>query len=55
MPCVWEPDYDARRYGLIRQDTRAEIEQREMPEADLQMRLIPSPTPIGKGKSKRAK
>lgn len=50
VPCTWEPHYDDREYALVRQDTRAEIERREMPEADLQMRLLPSPTPITKGK-----
>jgi len=57
VPCRWEPDFEARIYSLIRTDTGAEVERRDMPEADLQMRLIPSPTPIGigttKGKSKK--
>jgi hypothetical protein len=51
VPCVWEPDYDLKRYDLIRTDTKAPVEQREMPEADLQMRLMPEPTPIAKGKT----
>jgi hypothetical protein len=53
VPCTWEPDYDLKRYDLIRTDTKAPIEQREMPEADLQMRLLPEPTPIAKGKTTR--
>lgn len=53
VSCEWEPDYDNRRYDLIRLDTKAAIEQREMPEADLQMRLIP-PTPITKGAGPKA-
>jgi chromosome segregation ATPase len=57
VQCKWIPDYEAKSYSLIRQDTGAEIERRDMPEADLQMRLLPSPTPIneGKGKSKKSR
>lgn len=55
VQCKWEPDYEARQYSLIRQDTGAEIERREMPEADLQMRLIPAPTPITQTRAKQAK
>lgn len=55
VSCEWRPDYDAKRYELFRLDDEdaAPIEQREMPEADLQMRLIP-PTPIDKNKPKSA-
>jgi hypothetical protein len=53
ISCKWEPDYENRRYDLLRLDTNAAIEQREMPEADLQMRLIP-PTPINKGAATKA-
>jgi len=52
VSCQWEPDYENRRYDLVRLDTKAAIEQREMPEADLQMHLAP-PTPIGKAKSSK--
>lgn len=41
VPCQWEPDYERRCYDLIRSDTGECIDQRDMPEADLQMRLIP--------------
>lgn len=49
ISCEWRPDYDAKRYELYRLDQpdAAPIEHRDMPEADLQMRLIP-PTPITK-------
>lgn len=52
VSCQWEPDYELKRYDLVRLDTHASIEQREMPEADLQMQLVP-PTPIGKAKSSK--
>lgn len=54
VPCTWQPDYELKRYDLVRSDTGAAIEQREMPEADLQMQLVP-PTPITKGKAPRNK
>jgi hypothetical protein len=54
VSCEWRPDYDNKRYELFRLDNpdAAPIEHREMPDADLQMRLIP-PTPITKPKSPR--
>lgn len=54
VSCQWEPDYELKRYDLVRLDTNAPIEQRDMPEADLQMQLVP-PTPIGIGKAKSSK
>lgn len=61
VPCRWEPDYDAKRYDLVRSDTGENIDQRDMPEADLQMRLLPggadddtAPTPAAKRGRKRA-
>jgi hypothetical protein len=52
VSCEWRPDYDSKRYELFRLDQgdSAPIEHREMPEADLQMRLI-QPTAINKPKS----
>lgn len=53
ISCQWEPDYELRRYDLIRLDTKAAVEQRDMPEADLQTSMLDAPTPITKGKSSR--
>lgn len=49
VSCEWKPDYKLKRYDLVRLDTSEEIEQRPMPESDMQMRLVPDePTPITK-------
>jgi chromatin segregation and condensation protein Rec8/ScpA/Scc1 (kleisin family) len=50
IACKWEPDYELKRYDLVRTDTNVSIEQKDMPEADLQMRLLP-PTAITKGRA----
>lgn len=51
VSCEWRPDYKAKRYELVRLDTEAVIDQREMPAADLQVPLITEPTPITKAKA----
>lgn len=53
VSCEWRPDYDAKIYELFRldQDDAAPLERREMPEADLRMRLLP--TPITKNKPQK--
>lgn len=55
VPCTWQPDFELKRYDLVRGDTGASIEQCEMPEADLQMTLVAEAaevTPI-KGRSRK--
>lgn len=53
VSCEWRPDWETKTYELFRLDDAdaAPLEQREIPDADLQMRLIP-PTPIDKNKPK---
>jgi seryl-tRNA synthetase len=55
VSCEWRPDYDSKRYELFRLDKAdaPPLDHREMPEADLQMRLIP-PTAIKKSSRKQA-
>jgi hypothetical protein len=54
VSCEWRPDYKAKRYELFRLDTGAVIDQREMPEADMQVPLIP-PTSITKARGPAGK
>lgn len=54
VQCRWVPDYEARQYSLVRQDTGAEIERREMPAADLQTRLVLDQTKSKSSKKSRA-
>lgn len=55
VSCEWRPDYEAKVYELFRldDDDAAPVEHRELPEADMQVELIP-PTPINKNKAKPA-
>jgi predicted RNase H-like nuclease (RuvC/YqgF family) len=39
VSCEWVPDYKKKRWGLMRLDTKAIIEEREMTPADLQTKL----------------
>lgn len=57
VSCEWRPDYEAKVYELYRLDQpdAAPFEQRELPEADMQMQLIAEPTPITKNKKKPQK
>lgn len=55
VPCRYQPDYKRKLWSLQRDDTKAEVEVREMTEADLQTRLeIGGDSPAEKKPRKKA-
>lgn len=54
VPCRYQPDYKRKLWSLQRDDTKEEVETREMTEADLQTRLEIGDSPAEKKPRKKA-